>query len=126
MTPREANFNLKGRYPHANSDVWLAQMRPSNKQMVKKLRVFLGWPREEGIDGIASGLAGFYDIKIEIPHLGRLSVPERIKQRCLLAQLCRKISEKRRSVTTVWHDSEDIENASCSRNTYQPISRGAN
>ena len=111
FTPREANGTAtKRRHPYANSNIWLSQMRPDTKRMVKSLKLHLNCPREEDIEAIANGLGDFQRISVEVVRLGNMSVPTRLEQRPVLGRLCRSIAEKRgEGQHTVWHDSGDIE-----------------
>lgn len=83
--------------------------------MVTRLNVLLNIPREEVIEEIATGLAGFASIEIRFCRLGQMNVYDRLRQRPLLATLCRKIAAKRGGYgngnRTIWHDSGDVENA---------------
>ena len=80
--------------------------------MVKWLKLHLKSPREEDIESIADGLAGFEKISVTAVRLGTMNVPMRLEHRPLLGRLCRSIAEKRsEGQQTVWHDSGDLENA---------------
>ena len=87
-------------------------MRPDTKRMVKWLKLHLNSPREEDIEFIADGLAGFQKISVEVVHLGTMNAPTRLEHGPLLGRLCRSIAEKRsEGQQTVWYDSGDLENA---------------
>lgn len=83
--------------------------------MVTRLNVPLDTPKEDDIQVIATGLAGFASIDIEFCRLGLMSVHDRLRQRSLLARLCSTIAAKRaeygHGTRTTWHDSGDVETA---------------
>lgn len=114
LCPGHINYHKRRRYPHANSELWMSQLRLSVQFRIKKLRLFLdSLLPYHPVDRLIAGLLDFPVVEIGLVALGTL----RVKSGVLTAlkncfrETCRKIAIARAHRTTVWDDSKDAQTA---------------
>ncbi len=114
LSPGCINYHKRLRYPHANSELWMSQLRLSVQLKIKKLQLFLdALLPYHPVDRLIAGLVDFPMVEIAVVALGSLRVRSGAMtalQDCL-HETCRKIAMVRAHKTTVWDDSKDAQTA---------------
>ncbi len=114
LSPGCINYHKRLRYPHANSELWISQLRLSIQLTIKKLQLFLDallpYPP---VDRLIAWLIDFPVVEIAVVALGSLQVRSGAMTTLedYLHETCRKIAMARAHRTTVWDDSKDAQTA---------------
>ena len=99
-------------YPQSNQASWLYYMRPSTRERVKLLELYLDCPRDELIDSLVHGIAGFPRVKITLASLGNVDGEAWVRRRSTYKMLLEAIALSRSGYgasNTVWDDARDLE-----------------
>lgn len=114
LSPGCINYHKRLRYPHANSELWISQLRLSVQLKIRKLQLFLdALLPYHPVDRLIAGLIDFPVVEIAVVALGSLRVKSGTMTtlRGCLHGTCRKIAMARAHKTTVWDDSKDVQTA---------------
>ena len=107
LAPGEVNFHTRLSFPHANSSLFLLNLRPSTSQSIKKIHIHLGPALHNRFnDMLAWGLVDLPQVVVSLDPLYSLPPASLTQKRAWFREACQKIEVARAGVgrITFWDD----------------------
>jgi len=105
--PGQQNYNsARMPDPCSMTEIWFPHLCPNTRQQFRKLRIFLDFSLQAGLNNIADLLADFPDVEITVHAPSAFKEPIRQSQCATLKRTCRAIYDARTNAyRTAWHDA---------------------